>query len=81
MKKYFKIHSIVIGAGIGFLTFYFFFKLWEISWEISFLVAFAAGYIAGSTLDIYAGKVTQADLERHEAKKVSEVIDSFEKNG
>ena len=52
MKKYFKIHSIVIGAGIGFLSFYFFFKLWEISWEISFLVAFVAGYIAGSTLDI-----------------------------
>ena len=81
MKKYFKIHSIVIGAGIGFLSFYFFSKLWEISWEISFLVAFAAGYIAGSTLDIYTGKVTQADLERQEAKKVSEAIDSFEKNG
>lgn len=69
MKKYFKIHSIVISAGIGFLSFYFFFKLWEISWDISFLVAFAAGYIAGSTLDIYAGKVTQADLKGMRPKK------------
>ena len=81
MKKYFKIHSIVIGAGIGFLSFYFFFIYGEVWWELSFLVAFVAGYIAGSTLDIYAGKVTQADLEKHEAKKASEVIDSFEKNG
>ena len=81
MKKYFKIHSIFIGTGISFLSFYFLFSLWEISWEISFIAAFTAGYIAGNALDIYAGKVTQADLERHEAKKVSEVIDSFEKNG
>ena len=80
MKKYFKIHSIVIGAGIGFLSFYFFFKLWEMSWEISFLAAFILGYLAGNSQDIYVGKINQTDIEKHDAEKVSRAIDNFENN-
>jgi hypothetical protein len=45
MKKYFKIHSVFIGAGIGFFSFYFIFHLWEMSWQISFLTAFTFGVL------------------------------------
>ena len=81
MKKYFKIHSSFIGVGVGFLNFYFLFYLWEISWEISFVIAFLLGHLAGNGLDIYAGKISQAELEAKEAKEISKTIDSFEKNG
>ena len=53
----------------------------EISWEISFVIAFLLGHLAGNGLDIYAGKISQAELEAKEAKEISKTIDSFEKNG
>jgi hypothetical protein len=81
MKKYFKIHSCLVGAGVGFLNFYFLFYLWEMPWEISFVIAFVLGHLAGNGLDIYAGKISQAELEAKEAKEISKTIDSFEKNG
>ena len=80
MKKYIKIHSVFIGAGIGFFSFYFIFHLWEISWEISFLAAFTLGYLAGNSHDIYVGKINQMDIEKHDAEKVSKAIDNFENN-
>ena len=80
MKKYFKIHSVFIGAGIGFFSFYFIFHLWEMSWQISFLTAFTFGYLAGNAQDIYLGKLTQRDLDKHEAEKVSKAINNFEEN-
>ena len=30
------------------------------------------GYLASTGLDIYAGKMTYEDIEKHEAKKISE---------
>ena len=80
MRKYIKIYSVFIGAGIGFFSFYFIFHLWEMSWEISFLVAFTLGYLAGNSHDIYAGKINQTDIEKHDAEKVSRAIDNFENN-
>ena len=80
MKKYIKIHSVFIGAGIGFFSFYFIFHLWEMSWEISFLAAFILGYLAGNSHDIYVGKINQTDIEKHYAEKVSRAIDNFENN-
>ena len=80
MKKYFKIHSVFIGAGIGFFSFYFIFHLWEMSWQMSFLTAFTFGYLAGNAQDIYVGKLTQRDLDKHEAEKVSKAINNFEEN-
>ena len=81
MKKYFKIHSYLVSVGVGFLNFYFLFYLWEISWEVSFVIAFLLGHLAGNGLDIYAGKISQAELEAKEAKEISKTINSFEKNG
>ena len=78
MKKYFKIHSSFIGVGVGFLNFYFLFYLWEITWEISFLIAFVLGHLASNALDIYAGKISQAELDEKEAKEISKNINNFE---
>ena len=78
MKKYIKIHSHAVGVGVGFLNFYFLYNLWEISWIISFFIAFSLGYLASTSLDIYAGKMTYADIEKHEAKKISDDVDDFE---
>tara|TARA_S200000501_G_scaffold96363_1_gene89670 strand:- start:277 stop:522 length:246 start_codon:yes stop_codon:yes gene_type:complete len=81
MKKYIKIHSDLLGVGIGFLNFYILFFSWNISWEISFAVAFILGYLASKFLDIYMGKMTQDDLDNHEAKNISKAMDDFEENG
>ncbi|MFL2712842.1 MAG: hypothetical protein ACJ0FL_02470 [Gammaproteobacteria bacterium] len=81
MKKYIKIHSDLLGVGIGFLNFYILFYSWNISWEISFAVAFILGYLASKFLDIYMGKMTQDDLDNHEAKNISKAMDDFEENG
>ena len=81
MKKYIKIHSGLLGVGIGFLNFYILFFSWNISWEISFAVAFILGYLASKFLDIYMGKMTQDDLDNHEAKNISKAMDDFEENG
>ena len=78
MKKYIKIRSDLLGVGIGFLNFYILFYSWNISWEISFAVAFILGYLASKFLDIYMGKMTQDDLDNHEAKEVSIAVDVFE---
>ena len=78
MKKYIKIHSHVVGVGVGFLNFYVLYYLWEISWAISFVIAFSLGYLASSCLDIYAGKMTDVDIENHEARKISDNVDDFE---
>lgn len=64
MKKYIKIHSHAVGVGVGFLNFYVLYYLWEISWAISFVIAFSLGYLASCGLDIYAGKMTDADIEK-----------------
>ena len=81
MKTYIKIDSDILGVGIGFLNFYILFYLWEISWEISFTVAFIFGYLASKFLDVYMGKMTQDDLDNHEAKNISKAMDDFEENG
>ena len=81
MKKYFKIPSALIGVGIGYINYYFLFHLWEISWEISFVIAFILGYLAGNVIDIYAGKISQAELDAKEALEISDTANSFEKNG
>ena len=78
MKKYFKIHHSFIGVGVGFLNFYFLFYLWEIAWEISFVIAFVLGHLAGNVLDIYAGNISQAELDAKEAKEISKKTNSFE---
>ena len=78
MKKYFKIHSSLIGVGVGFLNFYFLYSLWAITWEISFVIAFILGHLAGNVLDIYAGKMSQAELDAKEAKEISKDTYSFE---
>ena len=38
------------------------------------------GYLAGNAQDIYVGKLTQRDLDKHEAEKVSKAINNFEEN-
>tara|TARA_B000000557_G_C20653865_1_gene391702 strand:+ start:131 stop:409 length:279 start_codon:yes stop_codon:yes gene_type:complete len=81
MKKYFKIPSALIGVGIGYINYYFLFHLWEISWEISFVIAFILGYLAGNAIDIYAGKISQAELDAKKALEISDTANSFEKNG
>ena len=81
MKKYFKIPSALIGVGIGYINYYFLFHLWEISWEISFVIAFILGYLAGNAIDIYAGKISQAELDVKRALEISDTANSFEKNG
>ena len=81
MKTYIKINSDILGVVIGFLNFYILFYLWEISWEISFTVAFIFGYLASKFLDVYMGKMTQDDLDNHEAKNISKAMDDFEENG
>lgn len=81
MKKYFKIPSALIGVGIGYINFYFLYYLWEIAWEISFVVAFIFGYLAGNAVDIYAGKISQDELDAKKALEISDTANSFEKNG
>ena len=79
MKKYIKIHSGLLGVGIGFLNFYILFYSWNISWEISFAVAFASGFIASKFLDVYAGKMSEEDLDKEKAEEISNAINDFEK--
>ena len=78
MKKYIKLHSELLGVGIGFLNFYILFYLWEISWEISFVAAFTLGYLASKFLDIYVGKMSKDDLDKEKAKEIYKAISDFE---
>ena len=83
MKNYILLHrseiSHAIGVGIGFLNFYILYSLWGISWEISFAVAFASGFIASKFLDVYAGKMSEEDLDKEWAEEISNAINDFEK--
>jgi outer membrane cobalamin receptor len=79
MKNYIKINSELLGIGIGFLNFYILFYSWNISWEISFAVAFASGFIASKFLDVYAGKMSEEDLDKEKAEEISNAINAFEK--
>jgi len=78
MKKYIKIHSSLVGLGVGFLNFYFLFYSWGMSWEISFACAFALGYLASSALEIFTGIIDQDDLDIDEAKEISSAAAEFE---
>ena len=78
MKKYIKIHSSLVGLGVGFLNFYFLFSSWGMSWEISFACAFALGYLASSALEIFTGIINQDDLDIDEAKDISSAAAEFE---
>ena len=78
LKKFIKINSHAFGVGIGFLNFYILFNLWEISWTISFVIAFSFGYLVSNGLDIYAGKMTDTDINEHKAKEISDEVDDFE---
>jgi hypothetical protein len=78
MKKYIKLHSELLGVGIGFLNFYILFYLWEISWEISFAAAFTLGYLASKFLDISVGKMSKDDLDKEKAKEIYKAISNFE---
>ena len=78
MKKYIKLHSELLGVGIGFLNFYILFYLWEISWEISFAAAFTLGYLASKFLDIYVGKMSKDDLDKEKAREIYKAISDFE---
>ena len=59
-----------VVTSVKVFNFYFLFYLWEISWEVSFVIAFLLGHLAGNGLDIYAGKISQAELEAKEAKEI-----------
>lgn len=78
MKKSFKINSSFIGVGVGFLNFYFLFYLWAITWEVSFVIAFILGHLASNALNIYGGGISQAELDKKEAKEISKHVNSFE---
>ena len=78
MKKYIKIHSSLVGLGVGFLNFYFLFYSWGMSWEISFACAFALGYLASSALEIFTGIIDQDDFDIDEAKEISSAAAEFE---
>ena len=80
MKQYFKIPSYFIGIGVGFVNFYFLFELWKISWEISFVISFILGHLTANALDIYAGKISQVELDSKKAKEISINTSNFEEH-
>ena len=47
----------------------------NVSWEISFAIAFVLGFFASKALGHYVGK----EFNKHEAEKISEVVEEFEK--
>ena len=64
-----------LGVGIGFINFYVLYYSWNVSWEISFAIAFVLGFFASKALGHYVGK----EFNKHEAEKISEVVEEFEK--
>tara|TARA_Y100000287_G_scaffold148877_1_gene124040 strand:- start:550 stop:792 length:243 start_codon:yes stop_codon:yes gene_type:complete len=79
MKKFIVLHwselSQGIGVGIGLFNFYVLYYSWNVSWEISFAIAFVLGFFASKALGHYVGK----EFNKHEAEKISEVVEEFEK--
>ena len=42
------------------------------------VIAFSFGYLVSNGLDIYAGKMTDTDINEHKAKEISDEVDDFE---
>ena len=81
MRSYIKINSCIPAIIIGFLSFYVLFIRWDISWKIGFIIAFTLGYLTTGILKLYIGKISQAELDDDEAKKVIDIVSDFEKDG
>ena len=67
MKKYIKINSELLGVGVGFLSFYIIFFLWNVSWGISFVISFTFGFFSSKFMDI------------EKATEISKTVNDFEK--
>ena len=80
MKKYIKINSELLGVGIGFLSLYITFFLWNMSWGVSFVISFTFGFFSSKFLDVYAGKINGEDLDKERATEISKTVNDFEKN-
>lgn len=81
MRSYIKINSCIPAIIIGFLSFYVLFIRWDIPWEIGFIIAFTLGYLTTGILKLCIGKISQTELDEHEAKKVIDIVSDFEKDG
>ena len=79
MKKYIKINSELLGVGIGFLSLYITFFLWNMSWGVSFVISFTFGFFSSKFLDVYAGKINGEDLDKERATEISKTVNDFEK--
>ena len=80
MKKYIKINSELLGVGVGFLSFYIIFFLWNVSWGISFVISFTFGFFSSKFMDVYADKISVEDLDKEKATEISKTVNDFEKN-
>ena len=80
MKAYIKINSELLGVGVGFLSFYIIFFLWNVSWGISFVISFTFGFFSSKFMDVYAGKISVEDLDKEKATEISKTVNDFEKN-
>ena len=80
MKKYIKINSELLGVGIGFLSLYITFFLWNMSWGVSFVISFTFGFFSSKFLDVYASKINGEDLDKERATEISKTVNDFEKN-
>ena len=45
------------------------------------IIAFTLGYLTTGILKLYIGKISQTELDEHEAKKVIDILSDFEKDG
>jgi len=45
------------------------------------IIAFTLGYLTTGILKLYIGKISQTELDEHEAKKVIDIVSDFEKDG
>ena len=79
MKKYININSELLGVGIGFLSFYIIFFLWNMSWGVSFVISFTFGFFSSKFLDVYASKINGEDLDKERATEISKTVNDFEK--
>ena len=80
MKKYININSELLGVGIGFLSFYIIFFLWNMSWGVSFVISFTFGFFSSKFLDVCASKINGEDLDKERATEISKTVNDFEKN-
>ncbi len=79
MKKYININSELLGVGIGFLSFYIIFFLWNMSWGVSFVISFTFGFFSSKFLGVYASKINGEDLDKERATEISKTVNDFEK--